>query len=314
MNRQEWNELVLRYAPPFGAFLQSWEWGAFQQQLGRQVERVYHVDANGVLLGQAIKMDLPLGQFYWYLPKGPLGTMSQARMESVLREELPDATFLRIEPRGVSRLLQVVDVQPRTTLQLDLTQSEETLLMGMKSKTRYNIRLSERKGVVCRQADLEAFEDFIRLMDQTTQRDQFVAHPDVYYRTMLESLSGQEARARLIMAYFEGRPIAGNIVLDFHGVRSYLHGATSNLHRNVMAQYALHWYVILEAKRAGMQAFDFWGVAPEDAGPEHPWAGISRYKQGFGGRVLEMPGTFDLPMRHLWYSMYRMGKKVRTGR
>ncbi len=314
MNRQDWNNLVQKHAPPFGAFLQSWEWGAFQQQLGRQIERVHVPSSGGTLLSQAVKMDLPMGQFYWYLPKGPLGTMSQEQMVGALREELPDATFLRIEPEEASSLLQVSEVQPRATLQLDLSNEEDALLMGAKSKTRYNIRLAERKGVVCRFVSLDQFEDFIRLMDQTTQRDHFAAHPDVYYRTMIESLSEGGARAQLAMAFFEDRPIAGNIILDFDGERSYLHGATSNLHRNVMPQYALHWFLIQDAKRSGMRMFDFWGVAPDGAPEDHPWAGISRYKRGFGGKVIEMPGTFDLPMRHLWYSMYRMGKRVRTGR
>ncbi|MFH1631805.1 MAG: peptidoglycan bridge formation glycyltransferase FemA/FemB family protein [bacterium] len=314
MDRKQWNNLIIEHAPPYGAFLQSWEWGVFQRTLSRQVERVYRQVDGKVVIGQAIKMDLPLGQYYWYLPKGPLGNASLEKRSEVIREELPGAMFLRVEPLEESHMLKVYDVQPSTTLMLDLTQGKEKLMGEMKSKTRYNIGLSNRKGVECRFVDVESFDDFMRLMDQTTQRDKFVAHPDVYYKTMLEAMKDGEARASLAAAFYDDRPVAMNIMMDFAGTRSYLHGATSNLHRNVMAQYALHWFLIEDAIDSGMLKFDFWGIAPVDAGPKHSWAGLTRYKQGYGGEVVEMPGTFDLPTKHFLYSMYRVGKRLTTGR
>ncbi|MDP2631542.1 MAG: peptidoglycan bridge formation glycyltransferase FemA/FemB family protein [Candidatus Uhrbacteria bacterium] len=282
--------------------------------MSRRVLRIHKEDGGKEMLAQAIEMDLPFGHFYWYLPKGPIGSMSLERKSEVLRAELPDAMFLRVEPVEESRMLQVYDVQPSNTLVLDLTMGEDKLLSQMKSKTRYNIRLSNKKGVECKFVNVESFEDFIRLMDQTTQRDKFIAHPEVYYKTMLEAMASGEAKASLAAAFYEGRPIAMNIVMDFAGTRSYLHGATSNLHRNVMAQYALHWFLIEDAIAKGMSAFDFWGIAPIDADEKHSWAGITRYKLGFGGERLSMPGTFDLPTKHFVYSLYRMGKKLRTGR
>jgi len=312
MNRVQWNDLVKTYAPPFGAFLQSWEWGEFQASLGRKVERVHRTSPNGVLMSQAVKMDLPFGQFYWYLPKGPLGTMSSTKMLDLLREELSDAMFLRIEPSEPSSLLQVPEVQPGTTLVIDLRPPRAELLKAMHSKTRYNIRLSERKGVSCKFVELDAFEDFLRLLSQTTKRDAFASHPDSYYKKMLDVLEKGDVKARLAMAFFEDRPLAANIVVDFQGTRTYLHGATSNLHRNVMSQYALHWYLMADAKQRGLHKFDFWGVASEEADDAHPWKGITRYKKSYGGSVQGMPGTYDFPMRHLWYSMYRSVKKIRS--
>lgn len=314
MDRREWNEQVERHAPRFGAFLHSYEWGEFQRTLGRSVERVYAKDDQGVVMAQAIKMDMPLGQYYWYVPKGPISTAPMEHQVEVLREHLPDAMFLRIEPQEGGRMLKVPDMQPSTTTVLDLTKSEEELLAQFKSKTRYNIRLAERKGVETKVVNIKRFEDFVRLLDQTTNRDDFSAHPHTYYRTMVEVMRSENAKAYLAMAFYQGRPLVANIMVDFAGVRTYLHGASSNLHRNVMAPYLLHWYLIKDAKRRGFHTFDFWGIAPIGSSEKHPWAGITRYKNGFDGEIIEDPGTFDLPIKHIWYSAYRGVRRMRRMR
>lgn len=311
MTRFEWNQLVKEHAPLFGAFLQSYEWGEFQKRLGREVKRVYRKDETGVLVAQAVKLALPAGQHYWFLPKGPLGTMNQHNAIAVLREELPDGVFLRMEPGGSMKLPEVKEVHPATSLVIDLQQEEELIWKGMKSKTRYNIRLSRRKGVVSRRVDLSYFDDFTRLVGQTAVRDKIRFHEASYYRTMLETLHDGEVRAFLAMGFFDDRPVAANIIIDFAGERTYLFGATSNLHRNVMAQYHLHAHLLFEAKERGMKQFDFFGVAPPGANKKHPWFGITRYKMGWGGDLVEMPGTYELALKHLWYGSYRTMKGVR---
>lgn len=311
MDRKHWNKMVSENAPSFGAFLQSWEWGEFQRQLGRKVVRVDHVSQEGRTIAQAIQMPLPFGQFYWYIPKGPNGNAPIEFQTDVLRSELPGAIFMRLEPADAGSMLQVKDVQPSTTMMLNLERGEDELLAGMKSKTRYNIRLSERKGVISKVVGLDRFEDFIRLMEQTAKRDQFLAWPHAYYRTLLETLEGGEARAFIAMAFYEDRPLVGNIIVDFQDTRTYLYGASSNLHRNVMAPYHLHWFLIQDAVKKGFKTFDFWGVAPEDASDDHRLKGVTRYKAGFGGDVVSMPGTFDLPTKHMWYSFYKLGKRIR---
>lgn len=311
MDRNNWNELVAMNTPPFGGFLQSWEWGAFQRSLGRRVERIKYESGGKVMLAQAIKMSLPFGQYYWFVPKGPLGSLGIEEMMNHLNSELPDGIFFRVEPYKNPKTFKVKDVQPSTSLVLDLEKSEDELLKEMKAKTRYNIRLSGRKGVECRHVGLEYFDDFVRLLDQTSVRDQIRSHPKEYYRSMLQTMRGGSATAFLAMAFYDGRPLAANLVMDFAGQRTYVHGATSNLHRNVMAQYALHWFLIQEAKQNGMKTFDFYGVAPDEASENHPWFGITRYKRGFGGEIVQMPGTFELQTKHIWYGLYRAAKRVR---
>jgi len=312
MDRREWNNLVEKYAPSFGAFLHSYEWGEFQRSIGREIVRVWVDDEQGLVMAQAIKMDLPFGQFYWYVPKGPFGTALMERQIEVLHERLPGAVFLRVEPQDGGHMLRVSDIQPSVTMTLDLRKSENEIFSELKSKTRYNIRLAEKKGVVPKVVNIKRFEDFMRLIDQTSNRDRFSSHPDAYYQAMLTAMRDDRgAKAYIAMAFYNERPLVGNIMIDFAGVRTYLHGASSNLHRNVMAPYLLHWYLIKDAKRRGFHTFDFWGVAPPGSGEKHPWHGITRYKEGFGGVVVEQPGTFDLPTKHLWYSAYKTVRAMR---
>lgn len=313
MDRKTWNQHVQKHAPAFGGFLQSWEWGAFQQSLGRHVERIYEETPSGSVLAQAIRMDLPFGQYYWFIPKGPLGTAEGNDALAVLRKQLPDGVFLRVEPNEDWGIPQVKEVHPATSLVLNVTKSEEALFAEMKSKTRYNIRLAKRKGVTCRMVSVaEYFDDFVRIMEQTAVRDGIRVHPNAYYRAQLEYLQEGDVQAKLAMAFYEERPIAANVIVDFGDQRTYLHGATSNLHRNVMAQYALHWHVIEDAKAQGMKSFDFYGIAPEDAGPKHSWYGITRYKKGYGGDVVISAGTFELQTKHIWYLAYRGLKVLRN--
>lgn len=308
MNAQEWNTLVALHAPVFGAFLQSYEWGEFQASLGREVRRVYAEEGGKVMVAQAIKLPLPLGKSYWSIPKGPLGTMSEQQMIAALRRELGSAMFYRMEPAlAMPKLPRVKDMQPSCTLIVDLEQTEEEILAAMKSKTRYNARLAEKKGVVSKFVDVDDYaEDFALIMQQTAVRDGIRLFPMSYYiaQTKIPGF-------RLAMAFYEGRPLAANIISDFAGMRTYVNGATSNLHRDVMPQYHLHQFLMLDAKRSGLTEFDFWGIAPEGASADHAWAGITRYKLGYGGAIAEAPGTIELPIEHMWYGLYRFMKSIR---
>ena len=108
----------------------------------------------------------------------------------------------------------------------------------------------------------------------------------------------------------DGRVLAANLMIWFGDTVSYLHGASSNVRREVMAPHLLHWKLINEAKSLSFKHYDFWGVAPEGT-VNHPWAGVSRFKRGFGGRYVAYPGTFDLPLDRFWYRVYRLLQTIR---
>ncbi len=306
MDANNWNEQLSTQLPTFGGFLQTYEWGDFQASLGRRVERVDLQTG----LAQVIYMPLTAGFAFAYVPKGPIGARSEELTEG-LKQKVQNAVFLRVEPNVAIKAKQVKDVQPSVTRVISLLRSEEEIYAEMKPKTRYNIRLANKKGVETRFVDAEYFGDFVRLMEQTSTRDHFKAHAPSYYKKILETVQGEQISARLAMAFYEGRPIAANMVMDFAGTRTYLHGATGNVHRNVMAQYALHDFLIMDAKAQGLRTFDFWGVAPEGAPENHPWKGISRYKESYGGSLLAMPGAFELPVKKGLYSAFEAMRVLR---
>lgn len=314
-----WNEQVLRQG---GDFLQSWEWGEFQRKAGAEVVRVQ--DTETLAMAQLMRRDLPFGQRYWYCPRGPLGRLAGL----VQVPEIAKGMFLRFEPPkmdpaiaiGMATSVKVADVQPGQTLIVDLTQDTEALLAAMHEKWRYNIRLSERKGVrvyAAGSGDASALDVFWGLLNETTERDKFRAHDKEYYRLMLETLAGDPAEgalfkpvARLVFAEHDGKVLAANLMIYFGATATYLHGASSRERREVMAPQLLQWTCMTQAKAMGYADYDFWGVAPEDA-KDHPWAGITRFKRGFGGRYVAYPGTYDLPINRFWYTLYRLARRAR---
>jgi len=314
-----WDLEVLRKG---GGFLQSWEWGEFQRKAGSEVVRVRD-EASGAM-AQLVRRSLPLGMRYWYCPRGPLGSMP----DLLKVPEIARGVFLRFEPPktdpsialGMTAWEKAADVQPAQTLIVDLMQDREALLSAMHEKWRYNIRLAERKGVRVYMAgadDASALDVFWDLLNETTERDRFRAHGKDYYRLMLETLSGDPAIdgktrpvARLVFAEHDGRVLAANLMLYFGTTATYLHGASSRERREVMAPQLLQWNCMTDAKAWGYASYDFWGVAPEGA-ENHPWAGITRFKRGFGGKYVAYPGTYDLPIKRFWYTLYRLARRAR---
>ena len=309
-----WNEEILRRV---GDFLQSWEWGTFQEKAGMQVLRLK--DAETGAMAQLMRRALPFGKRYWYCPRGPLGSMPGL----VELPQTKSGMFLRFEPQASQEMagaLKVADIQPGQTLIVDLKQDQETLLAAMHEKWRYNIRLAERKGVRVYMAgagDASALDVFWGLLNETTERDRFRAHDKEYYRLMLETLSGDPEEdgkrrpvARLVFAEHDGKVLAANLMIYFGGTATYLHGASSRERREVMAPQLLHWKAMTDAKAWGYTAYDFWGVAPEGV-ENHPWAGITHFKRGFGGKYVSYPGTYDLPIDRFWYTLYRLARRAR---
>ncbi|MBI4779588.1 peptidoglycan bridge formation glycyltransferase FemA/FemB family protein [Candidatus Falkowbacteria bacterium] len=232
-----------------------------------------------------------------------------------------DVMFLRFEPVWKSfsghifteaeiirhltdwQLIKTIDVQPSQTLILDLTKSEGEILRSMRQKTRYNIRLAEKKGVKIVEAGANRFEEFWQLLVSTGDRDEFNLHGRNYYQAMLKIMDG--SFVKLLFAEYQGKPLAGNLVIFFGDTATYIHGGSSNENREDMAPYALQWQIIKQAKQAGCKYYDFHGI------DEIKWPGVTRFKMGFGGEIIKYPGTFDLVFDPSWYSIYKMVRKIR---
>lgn len=321
-------------------FLQSWQWGMFQERMGRGIRRI-GVEDHGKLLGtvQCILRSVAFGRTYLYCPRGPVvdARLPVDRYVEVLRTLVAavveharqrGAMFVKIEPPIEKQSRAVFDtasstfnprhaafVQPQDTWLLDLTKSGSELQRGMHPKTRYNIRLAQKHGVTVRCSEsAEDLEKFLKLNDQTSIRDRFVSHSPEHYRAM-QSVLAPAGVLKLFIAEHNGTAIACNLVALFGDTATYLHGASANEHRNVMAPHLLQWNQIEHAKKLGFRQYDFWGVAPETdpvRGTED-WGGITRFKKGFGGHGVSYLGAYDLILRKPWYTLYSIARTVRSG-
>lgn len=276
------------------SFLQSTIWMDFQKALGRKVWQVGSVNV--------IKYNLLLGKSYLYAPRCGENFLSDdflKKIREIAKKE--NAIFFKIELLRQAQgrpFRKSTNIQPRKTLVLDITKSEKKLLVKMHHKTRYNIRLAERKNIKIRK-DKEGFEEFWKLLQQTTKRDGFRPHPKEYYKKMLE-ISGVE----LFTATFKKKVIAANIVVFYKKTAIYLHGASDYKYRNLMAPYLLQWHQILEAKKRDCTEYDFWGI------DEKKWPGVTRFKKGFNGKEVIYLGAYDLIFQPIWYRIYKVAKKI----
>ncbi|MBQ1706088.1 MAG: peptidoglycan bridge formation glycyltransferase FemA/FemB family protein [Clostridia bacterium] len=182
-------------------------------------------------------------------------------------------------------------IQPCYVFRLNVKdKTEDELLAAFHSKTRYNLRLSARKGVTVRVCGKEMLPDFARLMQETGNRDGFITRPQAYFETMMDALG---ENARLYMAFWEDRPIAGTLAVHYGNKVWYLYGASSNQHRNVMPNYQLQWEMIRWALETGAEIYDFRGVSG-DLTPDNPLYGLYLFKKGFGGDLVEFCGEFEM--------------------
>lgn len=253
-------------------------------------------------------------------PRGPLldATLSpedQSRVWSALAAEIaarrPAGTmFVKIEPNIVPPagldFSPGTGTHPETSLVLDLQPGSEALLEQMHPKTRYNITLAKRKGVAVRWTrDAGDVDIFLQLLQQTAKRQSIGIHPQKYYRQMVTSLNDM---VEVAVADHDGQPLAAGMMIHFGRVTTYLHGASDHSQRELMAPYAMHWETIDRA-RTGSDRYDFFGIAPEGS-VGHKWAGITRFKKGFGGQVVKYPGGFNLVYDRTWYTAYRIAKRM----
>ncbi len=300
--------------------LQSPLWGAFKSEFGWTAQTNSLPGAgdeqNGQKSLQILYRRLPLGFKIADITKGPAINWQDRLIVqhtlSHLKRVTDKATilFLKIEPDvGYDQILAQQflaagfvagkPVQPVNTIVVDIAGPEETILARMKSKTRYNIRLAQRKDVTVKvgiAADLTTFYDLSRT---TAARNGFAIHPLPYYQAVFDHFATDHCA--LLMAEHQGQPLAGLMVFAWQERAYYLYGASNNQHRNRMPTYLLQWEAIRWAKAKGCQTYDLWGIpdAPletleaEFSQRQDGLWGVYRAKRGFGGRVARSLGAFD---------------------
>lgn len=319
-----WDKFIQRH--PEAHILQCGAWGELKSGFGWSVERIQIGECGAQILFRRLPMGLTLA----YIPKGPIGRGWLELWPEVDRLcRVHRAIFLKVEPDGwapvsddfASQLpgfIPATAIQPRRTLVVELQGPVEDWLERMKQKTRYNIRLAERKGVTIRQGD--DLDTFQRLMETTGQRDGFGVHAAAYYREAFDLFTAGEHCA-LFIAEADGRPLAALMVFAWGRRAWYFYGASSDEERNLMPTYLLQWEAMRWAGRRGCLVYDLWGVPDVEEGEleqhfteraDGLW-GVYRFKRGFGGHLLRSAGAWDRVYQPLLYRAYRAWMVRRGG-
>ena len=311
----QWRDFVA--AHPDIHLLQTAEWGELKSAFGWTPARIISGDV-GV---QILFRKLPLGFTVGYIPKVDSGKW---KVESGIWKEIDTvckkhrAIFCKLEPDAwegefifplSSFILSPHNIQPPRTITLDISGSEGDILARMKQKTRYNVRLAEKKGVTVRAWD--DLDGFHQMMQVTGGRDGFGVHSLEYYRRAYE-LFHPTGMAELLMAEYEGKPLAALMVFA-RGQRAwYVYGASNDQERNRMPTYLLQWEAMRWARLRGCTEYDLWGVPDEDepkleaefeSRHDGLW-GVYRFKRGFGGQLKRAIQAVDRVYNPLLYWAY----------
>lgn len=313
-NKSQWNNLVTQAG---GSFLQSWEWGDFQKAVGHEVRRIAVSSEGPVMIAQVFTHRLPLNNFYYYMPRGPV-VLNKGMADEALRivvNHLKDGMFLRLEPDRTfdEEILlktkfkkQGFEIQPKKTLILDLSPTLDELLSQMRRSTRYEISFAKKSGIsVSSDAVSESLiKRFWDLISKTSSRQQFKSHSRDYYKKMIELL-GKVGMLKIFSASHEGKILAMNLVIFWNDTATHLHGASDPDYKDLRSTNLLQWQAICEAKERGFRFFDFWGI------DEKKWPGFTHFKKSFGGEEVSFPGVFDYVQKRGWYALFDVFSKFR---
>jgi len=292
--------------------LQSPAWGEFRKAMGIDVVRIHD--------WQITFHKIPYTPWtIGYFPKGPVPTAAmQATLETLARKKR--VIFIQLEPNVTSDLRSTIyDLQgirpshhplfTKYTFVLDLTKSEDELLSSMHPKTRYNIKVAQKHGVIISEDD-SAFNEYLHLTKETTNRQGFYAHNEKYHRTMW-AIMHKAGIAHLFTARYNDEILSAWIVFVFGDTIYYPYGASGRNHREVMAPTLLLWEIAKWAKNKGLKKFDLWGALGPAPNEKDPWYGFHRFKQGFGPRLVEFAGSFDLIIKPFHYWIYTLADTIR---
>lgn len=288
-------------------------------------------DAGAIVaLALIIVLPLPFGKSYFFSPRGPIisdavdaAEVYRAIVQSdVFRKiaRLHHSLFWRFEPlRPLPSSVRdftaqkVEDVEPSMTSVIDLAPSEDELLAALKLRTRYNVRLAAKKGVTVKfvvpdttASAAEIGERFFTFVEETSKRHQIRSHEKRYYHLMIQTLAAR-GMLEMAIAYHDTDVLAMNMLVYDGDTVSYLHSGSTRIKKELKAPYLLQWETIRRAKMRGMRWYDLHGIGPND--PGHRLYGVTQFKEGFGGRVVQFPGTFEFPISRVWYRIYRTVKR-----
>jgi len=323
--KSEYNKLVTH-------IIQSFEWGEFRKSLQIPLLRygIYHRNKLSKVFQLTLHKIPFTNQYVGYLPKCPQPDQELAKALKKIGKE-QNCAFIKIEPDVTLNSSSVIaseakqssheiassPIAPRNDTMIDknfilspkplftkynfivdLTKSEEELLKNMHPKTRYNIRVAQKHGVkVEERTDNEAFEIYLKLYFETTKRQGYHGHNKDYHRKVWQTLRDANI-ARILLATYHLPPTTYHLtawmLLNFKNTLYYPYGGSSKIHPEVMANNLVAWEAIKLGKKMGLKKFDMWGALGPGANPKEDWYGFHKFKQGYGGKLVQYLGTYDL--------------------
>ncbi|MEK7198163.1 MAG: peptidoglycan bridge formation glycyltransferase FemA/FemB family protein [Patescibacteria group bacterium] len=339
------NEYKILELKPDASFTQSWFFGEWQKAIGRKVRR-FEIINNTEIFGflEAIVYNLVFSNNFIYVPHGPILMRDlDEKFWKQFREEITqiakeeNAVFVRFDPflprrspavRGeggsdLSKYFKKTPTyayhssyfQPKYEWILDLNKTEEELLSEMHTKTRYNIRLAEKKNIKVEIVGgnfEQYFDDFYNLLEKTAKRDSFGLHPKIYYQNIFKTLNSENAF--LAIARYENSILLVNLILLYGKTAYFVFGGSSSEFKNLMFSHLVQWEAIKEAKRREFGIYNFGGVDPSTSPRVNnriyeKFGGISIFKKRFGGELLEYSDSYDIMLKPLWYFLYNLRKR-----
>lgn len=304
--------------------LQAYEWGEFREKTGIKIIRTNEYQLS---IHKVPKTPWTIG----YLPKGQI---PNKKIVEELREiaKKEKCIFIQLEPNietseeNIKKIFQL-GLKPsfhplftKFTFQLDLTKNEECLLKNMHPKTRYNIKIAKKHNVkIIEDNSMTAFKQYLRLAKETTKRQKFYAHTEKYHQLMWNTLSVKKVSyfsknkltAHLFLAKYKDKILTAWVLFVFKDTLYYPYGASSSENREVMASNLMMWETIKFGKSLGLKKFDMWGSLGPNPNKNDPWYGFHRFKQGYGAKLIEFVGSYDLIINKKLYWLYKTADKIR---
>ncbi len=354
----EWGQVKEKYG--WQPLYLAWDsQGKMRQDVSLSTFPFYPSAAALVLKRPVLRKGFAARLSILYAPKGPLLDWANEPLRNRVLNDLQNlakkegAIFLKIDPDVVlgtgvpSSAEDLIDhggqavrtvlkrrgwryssdqIQFKNTVLIDLNASEEELLACMKQKTRYNIRLAQKKGVTLRIGTPSDFDLLYKMYAETSVRDGFVIRDEAYYKTVWQlftanapspdpssqssitlplgvSLRAKSPSAEPLIAEADNEPVAAIFVFYFAGRAYYVYGMSRNAHREKMPTYLLQWEAMKRAKAIGCTVYDLWGAPDVFEESDSMW-GVYRFKEGLGGKVVRTLGAWDFAPNPLWYKLY----------
>ena len=312
--------------------VQTWEWGDFQISQGHRVYRLGVFENNRIVSAYTVSFhSLPKVNYtVGTILRGP--EVNQDMITNVRKIATDEkAIFVKFEPDVYQKTFDQnnnptslkVDmnfpdfsISPKVAFYpysyvVDLTKNEDDLLSSMHPKTRYNIKVANRYGVTVRELTTDAgFEIYLKLLFDTTRRQGFYLHSEKYHRDLWGILKNTGI-PHIMLASYQGKVLSAFMLFTLKDKLFYPYGASLDTNREVMAPTLLMWECIKYGKSLKLTTFDMWGGLGPEAKESETGYGFHRFKQGYGGQLVQFVGTYDLIINRQLYNLYNLIDKYR---